>query len=370
MKTLEKFMINPSLLKHSQDSLVSVIVPVFNAELYLSACLESIVAQTYKNLEIICVDDCSNDSSLLLLEVFAQKDPRIKILHHSHNLGVSAARNTALDHAHGCFISFCDADDEMSPYMIETLVQKLNTSDSDLGICGFCILGADGKFCEKHHFSNELLSLNARNDSNTLIRNVFTITPAPWCKMIKKEEGAKFSLTDLRFDTEQNHGEDLLWTIEALLKARNLCIIDEPLYRYKERKGSLTFSSRGLKDSQRLFIKIRDLLKRLECFEQLRFEFEMDFYRRNMLLLEHASPKDSKQLAFMILESMSNLGIKNSPSNKIVKSFFRLLYRIARIFVDGGGKLGKTYALIKNHDFLLKKINGISVHQNQILPKE
>ncbi len=92
------------------NSMISVIVPVYNVEKYLSKCLDSIINQTYQNLEIICVDDGSTDSSPMILEEYAKKDSRIKIITRQ-NGGLSAARNTGVKNATGEFVSFVDSDD-------------------------------------------------------------------------------------------------------------------------------------------------------------------------------------------------------------------------------------------------------------------
>ena len=88
---------------------ISIIIPVYNSEKYLETCLNSIIAQTYKQLEIICVDDDSTDDSLVILEKYAAIDDRIKVIH-KKNEGVSIARNTGLDNANGDFVLFVDSD--------------------------------------------------------------------------------------------------------------------------------------------------------------------------------------------------------------------------------------------------------------------
>lgn len=100
---------------------ISVIVPVYNAEKYLDRCVESIVAQTYKNLEIILVDDGSTDNSPAICDAWAKKDSRIRVIH-KKNGGVSSARNAGLDACTGDYIGFADADDWMEPDMYEVLI--------------------------------------------------------------------------------------------------------------------------------------------------------------------------------------------------------------------------------------------------------
>lgn len=103
----------------SKETKFSVILPIFNTEKYLKACLDSIINQTYKNLEIICVDDGSTDGSLKILEEYSSKDSRIKIIN-QQNQGVSAARNVGIDNATGDYVSFVDPDD-----WVELICMKL-----------------------------------------------------------------------------------------------------------------------------------------------------------------------------------------------------------------------------------------------------
>ena len=113
---------------------ISVIVPVYNVEDYLDRCINSIVKQTYKNLEIILVDDGSTDSSYKICNEWAKKDERIKVLHNK-NEGVSKARNVGIDASTGDFIAFVDSDDYIEETMFEKLLDKQKTNNSDIVFC-------------------------------------------------------------------------------------------------------------------------------------------------------------------------------------------------------------------------------------------
>ncbi len=118
------------------SKLLSVIVPVYNVEAYLSACIESILNQTYKNLELFLVDDGSTDRCGDICDDYAQKDPRIKVIH-KENGGQGSARNRALDVAEGEYIAFVDSDDYIEPTMYEVMIEALERTDSDMSLCGF-----------------------------------------------------------------------------------------------------------------------------------------------------------------------------------------------------------------------------------------
>ena len=118
-----------------QDALISVIVPVYKVEQYLPKCVESILAQTYTNLEILLVDDGSPDNCGAICEEYARKDPRIKVIH-KENGGLSSARNAALDIARGEYIGFVDSDDWIQPEMYETLLSGIKKNDADMAYGG------------------------------------------------------------------------------------------------------------------------------------------------------------------------------------------------------------------------------------------
>jgi glycosyltransferase involved in cell wall biosynthesis len=115
---------------------ISVIIPIYNVEKYLSVCLESVINQTYQNLEIILVDDGSTDACPKICDDYATKDNRIKLIH-KKNGGLSDARNIGVKHATGDLISFVDSDDVLSLYFYEKLINILEENDADIVECGF-----------------------------------------------------------------------------------------------------------------------------------------------------------------------------------------------------------------------------------------
>ena len=120
------------------QALISVIIPVYKVEKYLDRCLESIVNQTYKNLEIILIDDGSPDNCPAICDEYAQKDSRIKVIHKA-NGGVSSARNKGIDVATGDYIGFVDSDDWIEPDMYETLIKNAEQYNSDISRCSYVI---------------------------------------------------------------------------------------------------------------------------------------------------------------------------------------------------------------------------------------
>ena len=126
------------------DKLLSIIVPVYKAAKHLDRCVESIISQTYENLEVILVDDGSPDGSPVMCDSWAQKDPRIKVIH-KPNGGVSSARNAAIDAATGDFIGFVDSDDWIENDVYELLMKSLNENGSDIAFCGYYVVEHSGE---------------------------------------------------------------------------------------------------------------------------------------------------------------------------------------------------------------------------------
>ena len=145
----------------------SIVVPIYNVENYIRQSLDSIQNQTYKDFEVLCVDDCGTDGSMKIAEEFAQKDSRFKILHHEHNRGVSAARNTALDAAKGKYMASVDPDDWVEPTFLQEVFDAFKTCPGAgaVWINGGTYINRTGEYKLKNTTSkpNELLGLNGTN---------------------------------------------------------------------------------------------------------------------------------------------------------------------------------------------------------------
>ena len=124
--------------------LISVIVPVYQVEQYLDRCVSSILEQTYDHLEVILIDDGSPDSCPRLCDEWAEKDPRVRVIH-QENGGVSSARNAGLDAATGDYIAFVDSDDAIRPNYFETLYALLTEHQAELSICKMLVVDEEGK---------------------------------------------------------------------------------------------------------------------------------------------------------------------------------------------------------------------------------
>jgi len=143
-----------------ENPLISVIIPVYNVKEFLRACVERIMAQTYTNLEILLVDDGSNDGSEAICDEYATRDPRVRVLH-KLNGGQASARNAALDVARGEFISFVDSDDLISLDLIETLFRLTQKFSTKIAMCGYAA------FSDEREINNFKAALNSKENQNS-----------------------------------------------------------------------------------------------------------------------------------------------------------------------------------------------------------
>lgn len=252
---------------------ISVIVPVYNTEKYLSQCLESLINQTLKDIEIICVNDASKDSSLDVIKEYSKKDSRIKFINFENNKGVSAARNAGLDIATGEFVFFIDSDDWISENYLEDIRNVMDEADSDLVFNRNVISYQDGKFYP-YNFQQGQLDIpdNSYVDPPSQAHNVFC---GPCSKLYKhkfiKENNLKFP--------EGYVYEDIFFHYAVFAYAKNVYFYNGEKYFYRKTENSITTTIK--QDSDKIikifgliydFYKGRNLLdKNIKIFYTLPF---------------------------------------------------------------------------------------------------
>lgn len=212
---------------------ISVIVPVYNIEQYLPACIESILAQTYTNLEIILVDDGATDNSGRICDEYAAKDSRIRVIH-KPNGGVSSARNAGLDAATGSLIGFVDGDDTIAPEMYQTLYSDLCEFDADIAHCGYEIVWHDR--VELRNEVGERLTYDRIQGLKKLLLG--RIEPSLCNKLYR---GQLFE--NIRLNTNIRVNEDLLINYYLFNISKRTTFNGICFYRYIHRTGSCTMSS-------------------------------------------------------------------------------------------------------------------------------
>lgn len=211
------------------EKLVSVIVPVFNAEKYVNRCIDSILNQTYENLEVILVNDGSVDGSIKICEKWQKLDSRVKLIT-QENAGVSAARNTGIENATGDYISFVDNDDWLRPEMYKNLVRQAQKDNADLTFCKF--INVDKSYNRENINEINLSPENLKHPEFFFLKNrkgnnLSGIIGCCNRILIKKE-----MLKKLKFDTSLKFGENVLFVLNLVKNAKRISVVDEYLYNH------------------------------------------------------------------------------------------------------------------------------------------
>ena len=222
------------------NPLVSVIVPIYNIEQYLGLCIESILNQEFKDIEVILVDDGSNDRCPELCDLYAKKDSRVKVIHKS-NGGLVSARKTGLKEAIGTYVSYVDGDDWIESSFIATLISAIQKHDCDMVCSGF----SRDLFSKTETFANDYLcGLYESYGLKQLLREMISfdeyyhpgITTYVWNKLFKRE-----LLEKVQFDVDNDIsiGEDAAVTYPALLHSSRVAVIKDYSYHYRQREDSM-----------------------------------------------------------------------------------------------------------------------------------
>ena len=223
--------------------LVSIIVPIYNTARYLPACLDSIIAQTHHNLEIILIDDGSTDHSGQIADNCAKKDSRIKVIHQK-NQGQSAARNLGLTMVKGEYVSFLDSDDEIKPTFIKELLTPLVNSNVSLSVCGMHYKRLKTNTAENVYISQ----LRPRRKPESLKAYILYLLAIDGriYSSVNKLYRAKIA-TKLHFDTKLNFAEDTKFVLDYLAKASgDPVFVLSPLYIYNFGTETSTINSTAI----------------------------------------------------------------------------------------------------------------------------
>ncbi|MGR3742435.1 glycosyltransferase family 2 protein [Companilactobacillus sp. DQM5] len=213
---------------------ITVVMPVYNAEQYLNRALTSFVNQTFKNFQLIIVDDNSTDGSVKICEDFLTTNKNFKLIKHKENLGVSAARNTGIKGADSEFITFVDCDDWVDKEYLEFFIDSFKRHDVDMVSCGFMI-ETDKTSKSKGIFKNTG-SITDRNDMLKRIISVNgTVMGYTWNKAYKLK---KIIDNHLEFSTDVNLMEDAIFNVQYVSATNSFYYCTDPLYHYYQRKNS------------------------------------------------------------------------------------------------------------------------------------
>lgn len=261
-KKIIKNYLLPSILKKMTDiyenksnDLITIVIPVYNVKKYIERCIKSVINQTYKNIEIILVDDGSTDESGDICDEYAKKDNRIKVIH-KKNGGLSDARNFGIDAANGKYISFVDSDDFVTNNYVEVLYNLIKNNDSDISVCIWKNVFEDNKTKKSYFtlFHREITATNLVMLQHMLYQKLFDTSACAKLYDISLFDNIRFPKGKLY--------EDLATTYKLFLKSKTISYSNDEIYYYFVRNNSITQSEFKEKDMDLIEIS-ETLLKTL-----------------------------------------------------------------------------------------------------------
>jgi len=304
---------------------LSVIIPFYNVERYLDRCLNSVRQQSLKEIEIICVDDCSPDNSYAIAKKHASNDSRIRIIRHNKNLGLGGARNTAIKVARADYIASVDSDDYIMPNMLERLWVESENGKYDVVCCGFNKVNKKEEILSSHSFESR--SIYNKNNSIDIFS---TINPAFWNKLWKRS----LFMDNKIFFPEHLYFEDMPTTPCILARSHNVKIIDDILYNYSIRLSSITssFTEKHIFDYFKGFELLMGFLAKNSLINRYKKEFEvyvdtnMRFYSQRVLeCSDMNTPQKEQYLRQLLMMKIGFLELFSLLRLKKIDSLYGLL---------------------------------------------
>jgi glycosyltransferase involved in cell wall biosynthesis len=307
---------------------ISIIVPVYNVEKYLRRCLDSLLAQTFRDIEIICVDDGSTDGSLQILDEYASANYRIKVIHQL-NQGVSVARNTGLQEVTSPYVMFCDPDDEYAPSMCKEMYESITSSGDDACRCGIDIVRSRVDLCLHINIDRYQLPFHGANVSTSDI--VCKGVDGSVCnKIYRKDLIDKYLIL---FPPGVIH-EDCCFHVKYILSAKTISFIDEKLYRYILRDGGYMGATDRDRENALDYIRIMDdiyaFMQRNGLWEK-KAELFFKFYAYFFNIAYHSMPGEFKDecydLALPLLNKIGEKEIVKKSDGAYKKALTSILKR-------------------------------------------
>jgi len=310
---------------------VSIIVPVFNVEPYLKECLESVINQTFKDIEIICVDNKSEDNSLQILKEYSKKDSRIIIIENDKNYRQGYARNNGIDAAKGDYVFILDSDDYLKLDCLEKMYNKAVKDETDVTICCWAAFDNNTKIVNtKSKYSNYGRIPKELDDKVFTWRDlknvIFYVSSVAWDKLYKRS----FLIEkDIKFPVGTEF-EDNIFAKNALFNASKISILRERLLFYRtKRKGSLMGKKNELFfDHIYICDYIEENLKKRNLFEEVKYIFLDYKIHVSVLFLRKIKSKYKKEYFKKMVESFEKIEIKEEEK-KFLKPKTLQLFNMA-----------------------------------------
>lgn len=296
----------------SKEALISVIVPVYNGQDYLENCVRSIESQSYKNLEVIIINDGSKDNTAGVCSVLQEAYDNVRVIM-TNDLGVSAARNAGLDEAKGEFITFVDADDRLRPGVLRGLHELLLATDSDMAGCGFACWGTFGEWEElaaegemPRKLTGQQTAVTYNNSTCYLKESLLQGNVRCWSKLYRRN-----LIGPVRFREGLTVGEDMLFLMELLPRMRQAVETAYPGYGYYRNPGGVM---------QRPFTPA--YMDQIYCWEMA----------GELIVRQEASlaPQADAQIMVGIMLTVGKLALLSAKERKEAGEYLRVCHRKLR----------------------------------------
>lgn len=304
---------------------ISTIVPVYNVEKYLTKCIDSIINQTYKDLEIILVDDGSTDNSGQICDQYAKKDNRIKVIH-KENGGLSDARNVGIKNSTGEYLSFIDSDDYIDKDMIECLYNAITNTNSDIAVCGKYIEGETGKYYLKN-VNSQLKIYDSKEALKSILTNNLIDVSA--CDKLF----IKTLFKDIQFP-KNKYFEDM-GTIYKLIDLCNSIVhIGSAKYHYIQRQDSITKTKFDMRYND-LYEHMNQLIELINKKYNYLTEYVLSYQLQNLITIiteYHNSINEDKE-NYIEIRNKAYKELKNNKKNILKSKKIKLTKKIMMILI-------------------------------------
>lgn len=303
--------------------MISVIVPIYNVEEYLPACIESILNQTYKDLEVLLIDDGSTDNSGKICDEYTKRDNRCIVIHQL-NKGLSGARNTGLKYATGEYISFIDGDDYIHPQMLEILYEALQKGDYDFSMTLHKETWENEKFKSINKVDYDILKQDDLIYTFFDRKNKKANYPSYFFYMVWNKLYHKATIDNIRF--QKTAAEDCVFSIDIYTKTKNAILVKNELYYWVQRKTSITHQSSNQRD-------INTIISYYQCLQKIpkhKFEYraaalEM-LYKRMIICRFNMNKSVWKQEIKKMNKGIKEKTINEFYANKYISNLHKITY--------------------------------------------
>ena len=334
---------------------ITIIVPVYNVEKYLRECIDSIINQTYKNIEIILVDDGSKDKSGAVCDEYAAIDSRIKVIH-KKNEGLGFARNSGLEITDGEYVTFIDSDDKADSDLIQSLVDCVKDSACDTCIGGFKRITEDGEVTFKENYGNKLFT--GSDVYNNLFARMLGSSP-------EKHDAIKMSVwnvlysvkiikeNNLRFPSEREFiSEDIIWNSEYFKYSQKAMLTDSTAYNYRITPSSLT---QKYKPDMlgKICVLYNELCRRVLWEEEKVLRIQRQFFVNLRVCIKQENAQSSKKSPNEIKESLKTI-LNNETVKNVSKNYLKFIkQKKQKLFVMlvAYKQINLLYFMLKNNIF-------------------